>query len=179
MMEEPVKRARGASVPFAELWGLTAAELNAFVAIARAAEITTLHKDTLKRNYPDKVVQLSKRRLGMRLGDALMIARGSRAAGRSSSGGRASTGGCGRAPRTSRPIPDARHEEGADGVMKPTFTDLVELIADTCKSTGMPIDEAVERTGEIAIADLSKTDEATACEFAELLKREVRRRMRD
>jgi hypothetical protein len=63
--------------------------------------------------------------------------------------------------------------------MKPTFTDLVELIVDTCKSTGMPIDEAVERTAEIVIANLSKTDEAAAREFSELLKREVQRRTRN
>jgi hypothetical protein len=30
--------------------------------------------DTLKRNYPDKVVKISQRREGMRVGHALMLA---------------------------------------------------------------------------------------------------------
>jgi hypothetical protein len=41
-----------------------------------ARTITSLSADALKRNYPDMVVQLSPRREGMRVCDALKIARG-------------------------------------------------------------------------------------------------------
>ena len=43
------------------------------IPIAQAAEITNLSKDTLRRRYPDKIIKLSVRRLGMRLADALAI----------------------------------------------------------------------------------------------------------
>ena len=47
--------------------------LRRVIPISQAAEITNLSKDTLKRRYPDKVIRLSVRRLGMRLADALAI----------------------------------------------------------------------------------------------------------
>ena len=47
--------------------------LRRIIPISQAAEITNLSKDTLKRRYPDKVIKLSVRRLGMRLSDALAI----------------------------------------------------------------------------------------------------------
>lgn len=40
----------------------------------KAEELSTLSWDTIKRNHPDKVVHLSKRRVGMRVGHALMLA---------------------------------------------------------------------------------------------------------
>ena len=61
--------------------------------------------------------------------------------------------------------------------MKPTVTDVVELIIKMCKSSGMIVDEAVELTAETTIADLGKEDEAAARAFAELLKQAVRERM--
>jgi hypothetical protein len=36
--------------------------------------LTSLSWDTIHRNHRDKVVQISKRRVGMRVGDALMLA---------------------------------------------------------------------------------------------------------
>jgi hypothetical protein len=41
-----------------------------------AEEITGLSKDTLKRRYPHLIRDLSERREGMQLGDALEIANG-------------------------------------------------------------------------------------------------------
>jgi hypothetical protein len=38
--------------------------------------VTSLSADTVKREHPDKVRQISERRLGMTLGDALAIAKG-------------------------------------------------------------------------------------------------------
>ena len=38
--------------------------------------VTSLSADAVKRLHPDKVRQLSERRLGMTLGDALAIAKG-------------------------------------------------------------------------------------------------------
>jgi hypothetical protein len=39
-----------------------------------AEHLSSLDWDTIKRNHPDKVVKLSKRREGMRVGHALMLA---------------------------------------------------------------------------------------------------------
>jgi hypothetical protein len=39
-----------------------------------AERLSTLSWDTLQRNHADKVVHLSKRRVGMRVGHALMLA---------------------------------------------------------------------------------------------------------
>jgi hypothetical protein len=41
-----------------------------------AETITGLSEDTIKRRYPEKVRQLSRRRIGMRLADALAIVNG-------------------------------------------------------------------------------------------------------
>jgi hypothetical protein len=38
-----------------------------------AEELSSLSWDSIKRNHPDKVVHVSARRRGMRVGDALMI----------------------------------------------------------------------------------------------------------
>jgi hypothetical protein len=38
-----------------------------------AEELSSADWDTLVRNHPDKVVRVSKRRLGMRAGHALML----------------------------------------------------------------------------------------------------------
>jgi hypothetical protein len=39
----------------------------------KAEELSSLSWDTIKRNHPDLVVHLSKRRVGMRVGHALML----------------------------------------------------------------------------------------------------------
>jgi hypothetical protein len=39
-----------------------------------AEELAGADWDTLKRNYPDKIVKISQRREGMRVGHALMLA---------------------------------------------------------------------------------------------------------
>jgi hypothetical protein len=44
--------------------------------IPSAEEITGLSRDTLKRRYPHFIRELSERREGMQLGDALTIASG-------------------------------------------------------------------------------------------------------
>jgi hypothetical protein len=36
-------------------------------------ELSSLSWDTLRRKYPDKVVRLSERRVGMRIGHVLML----------------------------------------------------------------------------------------------------------
>jgi hypothetical protein len=41
-----------------------------------AEEITGLSEDTLKRRYPDRIKQLSTRRCGMKLRDAIAISNG-------------------------------------------------------------------------------------------------------
>ena len=40
---------------------------------AEAERLSSAHWDTLKRNHREKVVQVSGRRVGMRVGHALMI----------------------------------------------------------------------------------------------------------
>ena len=44
--------------------------------VPSAEEITSLSEDTLKRRYPHLIRNLSERRKGMQLGDALTIANG-------------------------------------------------------------------------------------------------------
>jgi hypothetical protein len=41
-----------------------------------AERLSTLSWDTLKREYGDKIVQLSDRRVGMRVGHCLMLSKG-------------------------------------------------------------------------------------------------------
>jgi hypothetical protein len=48
-------------------------ELLQIVEPDKAEELSTLSWDTIKRNHPEKVVHLSKRRVGMRVGHALML----------------------------------------------------------------------------------------------------------
>lgn len=40
-----------------------------------AEQLSTLSWDTITRNHPDKVIHLSKRRVGIRVGHALMLAK--------------------------------------------------------------------------------------------------------
>jgi hypothetical protein len=47
--------------------------------LSELEQLTGLHRDTIKRNYPDKLVRISKRRLGMRLEDALQLGRAAKA----------------------------------------------------------------------------------------------------
>jgi hypothetical protein len=51
-------------------------ELESVVRMVVAERITTLSADNLKRNYPSLIVELSPRRHGMKLRDALAIANG-------------------------------------------------------------------------------------------------------
>jgi hypothetical protein len=53
---------------------LTAIELQRIVSLSEAARLSGLSKDGLQRHYPDKILQLSPRRLGMRVVDALLLA---------------------------------------------------------------------------------------------------------
>jgi hypothetical protein len=48
-------------------------ELDRFVPLAQVSELSTLSRDTIKRNHREKIIRLSPRRLGMRLRDALML----------------------------------------------------------------------------------------------------------
>jgi transcriptional regulator GlxA family with amidase domain len=50
-------------------------ELRRVLPLEQVTEITNLSRDTLKRNFQDKIIRLSPRRLGMRLSDALAIGR--------------------------------------------------------------------------------------------------------
>ena len=47
--------------------------LKRIVPLKQASELSSLSEDTLKRRYPDKIIKLSERRQGMRLGDALLL----------------------------------------------------------------------------------------------------------
>jgi hypothetical protein len=51
-------------------------ELESVRPLSEARERTSLSEDTLKREYPDYVIQLSPRRLGMKLRHILGITRG-------------------------------------------------------------------------------------------------------
>lgn len=48
-------------------------ELDRIVSLQEAEKISSLSPDSWKRNHPDKIVELSARRLGVRLRDALML----------------------------------------------------------------------------------------------------------
>jgi hypothetical protein len=50
-------------------------ELECIIGLEAAAKVSDLSPDTLKRRYPDKILKLSARRLGMRLRDALMLSK--------------------------------------------------------------------------------------------------------
>lgn len=47
--------------------------LQQIVPLKEAARLRGVSEDTLRRHHADKIVKLSPRRTGMRLGDALMI----------------------------------------------------------------------------------------------------------
>jgi hypothetical protein len=51
-------------------------ELLRFISLEEAERLSTLSQDTLKREHSDKIVHLSTRRVGMRVGHALMLAKG-------------------------------------------------------------------------------------------------------
>jgi hypothetical protein len=51
-------------------------ELEAVKSLPEAARITSLSPDTLKRRYPQMIVRLSDRRVGMKLRNVLAIAAG-------------------------------------------------------------------------------------------------------
>jgi hypothetical protein len=48
-------------------------ELERIISLQEAEELSDLSPDTWKRRFPDKVIKLSPRRLGVRLRDALML----------------------------------------------------------------------------------------------------------
>jgi hypothetical protein len=52
---------------------LSALELNRIVSLAEAARLSSMSEDTIKRRFPEKLVRLSPRRLGVRVADALML----------------------------------------------------------------------------------------------------------
>jgi hypothetical protein len=49
-------------------------ELQRIAPLAEASRLSGLSIDSLKRHYRDKFIQLSERRFGMRVADALMLA---------------------------------------------------------------------------------------------------------
>jgi hypothetical protein len=54
---------------------LSALELLSIIPLRKAADLSSLCEDTLEEEYADKIVQLSPKRRGMRLGHALMLGR--------------------------------------------------------------------------------------------------------
>jgi hypothetical protein len=48
-------------------------ELNRIITLEQAAELCSLSADTIQRRWPEKLVQLSPRRIGIRVRDALML----------------------------------------------------------------------------------------------------------
>jgi hypothetical protein len=48
--------------------------LKRIASLAEVAQLTGLSVDTLKRNYRDRIIRLSPRRVGMRIEDALQLA---------------------------------------------------------------------------------------------------------
>jgi hypothetical protein len=55
-------------------------ELERVLSMSEVEEITSLSVDSLNRHHKEKIVELSPRRRGMKLKDALAIARGNTAA---------------------------------------------------------------------------------------------------
>ena len=51
----------------------TAVELQRIAPLPEAAHLSGLSEDTLRRRHPDKIIKLSPRRVGMRVGDALAL----------------------------------------------------------------------------------------------------------
>jgi hypothetical protein len=56
-----------------ELPNPTPVELNRIVSLAEASRLSSLSVDTLRDQFPEKIVQLSPKRAGMRVGHALML----------------------------------------------------------------------------------------------------------
>jgi len=52
---------------------LNAVELARIAPLTEAARLAGVSKDTLQRHHSDKILRLSPRRLGMRVGDALQL----------------------------------------------------------------------------------------------------------
>jgi hypothetical protein len=52
---------------------LSPLELHRIAPMGEASHLSGLSEDTLRRHHPDKIVHLSPRRDGMRVGDALML----------------------------------------------------------------------------------------------------------
>jgi hypothetical protein len=52
---------------------LSELELQAIVPLLKAAELSSLSVDTLRRRHRDRILKLSPRRAGMRVRDALML----------------------------------------------------------------------------------------------------------
>jgi hypothetical protein len=50
-----------------------ALELERIIGLKQVEELSSLSEATIKRRYADKLIELSPRRLGMRLRDALML----------------------------------------------------------------------------------------------------------
>jgi hypothetical protein len=48
-------------------------ELDRIISLQAAEQVSSLSPESWKRNHPDKVVELSPRRFGVRLRDALML----------------------------------------------------------------------------------------------------------
>jgi hypothetical protein len=48
-------------------------ELQRVIPLGEASRLSSLSIDTIKREHPEKVIRLSPRRCGMRLGDALNL----------------------------------------------------------------------------------------------------------
>ncbi len=48
-------------------------ELDRIITLEEAEKVSSLSADSWKRNHPDKIVELSPRRLGIRLRHALML----------------------------------------------------------------------------------------------------------
>jgi hypothetical protein len=46
------------------------------VTLAEAARLSGISEDGLRRHHPEKLIRLSPRRVGMRVGDALMLSSG-------------------------------------------------------------------------------------------------------
>ena len=48
-------------------------ELQRIITLQEAEKISSLSSDSWKRHHPDKIIEISPRRLGVRLRDALML----------------------------------------------------------------------------------------------------------
>jgi hypothetical protein len=60
-----------------ELPNPTTVELNRIVSLAEASRLSSLSVDTLRDQFREKIVQLSPKRAGMRVGHALMLRKSS------------------------------------------------------------------------------------------------------